>query len=303
MAVDPERWPGYCPICGSEVVFESHGPWHRDQLVCGGCGSIPRQRALILVLGIVRPAWRNTSLWELAPAGPASEMLRRECEAYVGSHFWPDVAPGTAVDGVRCEDVERPSFEDGLLDLVVSSDVFEHVIETDVALAQIARVLRPDGLHVWTTPRYRDRELSASRVTRTPAGLDHLVPPEYHLDPVDAGGALVTFDWGRDLEERVEAASGMATVAFHIESRRHGLLGEFSEVFVSYRGLGRGLAEAMRKAPPQAEMGRLEDRIGQLDEALRTRDATIAAMQGSRSWRLTNPLRAARAAVRRRSKG
>lgn len=301
--MDPDRWPGYCPICESEVVFESHGPWHRDQLVCGGCGSIPRQRALILVLGIVRPDWRQASLWELAPAGPASDMLRRECTRYVGSHYRPDTPPGTVVDGFRCEDVERPSFADGSLDLVVSSDVFEHVIDIEVALAQIARVLVPDGLHVWTTPRYQDRERSASRVTRTTTGLDHLVPPEYHLDPVDAGGALVTFDWGLDLAERVEAASGMATAAFHIESRRHGLLGAFSQVFVSYRGLGRGLAEAMRTATLQAEAARLRDTIGQLDDALLARDQTIAAMQGSRSWRLTRPLRAAREAVRRRSNG
>lgn len=301
--MDPERWPGYCPICEDEVVFESHGQWHRDQLVCGGCGSIPRQRALILVLGIARPAWRQASLWELAPAGPASEMLRRECEAYVGSHFWPDTPPGTVVDGIRCEDVERPSFANGSLDLVVSSDVFEHVIGIEVALAQIARVLVPDGLHIWTTPRYQDRDRSVSRVTRSATGLDYLVPPEFHLDPVDSGGALVTFDWGRDLAERVEAASGMATMAFHVESRRHGLLGEFSEVFVSYRGLGRGLAESMRAATLQAEVERLRNKIGRLDDALLTRDETIAAMEGSRSWRLTRPLRAARAAVRRRSKG
>jgi hypothetical protein len=69
---------------------------------------------------------------------------------------------------------------------VVSSDVFEHVIDIEVALTHIPRVLVPVGLHVWTTHRYQDRERSASRVTRTAAGLDHLLPPEYHLDPVDA---------------------------------------------------------------------------------------------------------------------
>jgi hypothetical protein len=113
----------------------------------------------------------------------------------------------------------------------------------------------------------------------------------------------VTFGWGRDLAERVEAASGMATAAFHIESRRPGLLGEFSEVFVSYQGLGRGLAEAVRTATLRAEVGRLTDAIIQQDDAVLARDQTIAAMEGSRSWRLTGPLRAAHEAVRRRSKG
>jgi hypothetical protein len=45
----------------------------------------------------------------------------------VSSHYWPDVPPGDLVDGVRCEDIERPIFRDGSFDLVVSSDVFEHI--------------------------------------------------------------------------------------------------------------------------------------------------------------------------------
>jgi SAM-dependent methyltransferase len=59
----------------------------------------------------------------------------------VSSHYWPDVPPGDLVDGVRCEDIERPTFRDGSFDLVVSSDVFEHIIDVDAALGQIARVL------------------------------------------------------------------------------------------------------------------------------------------------------------------
>ena len=290
------QWPGYCSICEAQVVFRSYGTWHRDRLLCAACGSIPRQRALISVLSIVRPDWRGARLWELAPAGPASQKLRTECSNYVGSHYWPDVSPGTLVDGVRCEDLERPTFGDASVDIVVSSDVFEHIIDVDAALAQVARVLDEGGIHVWTTPQYRDLESSKSRVRRSTAGLENLVPPEYHGDPVNADGALVTFDWGRDLPGRVESASGLWTTVFRLESRTHGLLGEFLEVFVSHRGACDVVARVGRASENDA------GEIARMRNALERCHQTVADMKSSRSWRITRPLRAFRGAMRRQAR-
>ena len=59
-----------------------------------------------------------------------------------------------------------------MMDVIVSSDVFEHVIDIDTALAQIARVLTSDGLHIWTTPRISTLSTSKPRVRRGPSGLD-----------------------------------------------------------------------------------------------------------------------------------
>jgi hypothetical protein len=148
-----------------------------------------------------------------------------------------------------------------------------------------------------------DLERSRPRVVRTEAGLEYLVPPECHLNPVDTGGALVTYDWGKDLPERVHVASGLSTIAFHHVSRAHGLLGEFDEVFVSYHGLGGHLADSMQARTMQAELERLEAEAEHLRMGVHARDDTPAAIQGSRSWRVTRPLRAVGAAVRRRAKG
>jgi len=102
----PLEWAGFCPICATAVVFRSHGSWYRDQLVCTGCGSVPRQRALIQVLEMIRPDWRHARTWEVAPAGPASNLLSRQCASYLAPQYWPDVARGSFVDGIRCEDLE-----------------------------------------------------------------------------------------------------------------------------------------------------------------------------------------------------
>ena len=122
----------------------------------------------MLVLSIVRPDWRQARLWDIAPSGPTSARLERECETYLASHYRAGVPPGMIVDGTRNEDLERPSLPDGSMDVIVSSDVFEHVIDIDLALAQIARVLtsrwppRVDG-----SPDLDARDLEAASAART----------------------------------------------------------------------------------------------------------------------------------------
>lgn len=236
---------------------------------------------------MVRPDWRSQRVWEIAPAGPASRKLRGECATYVGSHYWPNVQPGTVVDGTRCEDLEHPTFDDGSFDIIVSSDVLEHIVDVDAAHAQIARVLAQGGVHVWTAPQYRDLDTSRPRVRRSAAGLEYLQPAEYHGDPVCNDGALVTFDWGRDLPDRVANASGMWTSVVRIESRAHGLLGEFLEVFVSQRGtFERGVLTAPATPPTGAE-----------HDAPMTSDGVARRpvdLSSFRSWGITERLRGLR---------
>ena len=290
----PAEWSGYCAICEKAVVFREYGPWHRDQLVCTTCGSIPRQRAILTVLSIVRPNWRQDRVWELAPAGPASGKLRNECSRYLGSQYWPDIPPGALVDGYRCEDLERPTLSDSSMDIIVSSDVFEHIIDVDAALAQVARVLADGGIHVWTAPQSQDLNVSRPRVRRSPRGLEFLESAEYHDDPVNPGGALVTYDWGRDLPARVMVVSGMWTSVFRLESRVHGLLGEFLEVFVSHRGSHDVVAFDVRNL-----IEPLTDDLRRARAELHACQDNFAAMQSSRSWRVTEPLRTISAMIRR----
>jgi len=219
------------------------------------------------------------------------------------------------VDGYRCEDLERPTFEDASIDVIVSSDVFEHVVDVDAAHAQVARVLAEGGIHVWTTPQDRELASSRPRVRRTPEGMDFMEPEKYHDDPANARRALVTYDWGRDLPEQVEAASGLWTTVFRLESRAHGLLGEFLEVFVSHRGPidtvapdARKLAEPyivdLERTQVDLELVRNDLELVRNDlEAARAELAEsrqdLASVLGSRSWRVTGPIRVLSAAIRR----
>jgi hypothetical protein len=84
----------------------------------------------------------------------------------------------------------------------------------------------------------------------------------------------------------------MTTVVYRIESRHHGLVGEYREVFVSHRGLGNPVAELQRREAAAAT------EVERLREALVTCEQTLTGVLTSRSWRVTSPLRALRRAVR-----
>ena len=58
-------------------------------------------------------------------------------------------------DGQRSENLEALTFPDESFDLIIPQDVFEHVLRPAKAFAEIARTLKPGGVHVYTVPYYR----------------------------------------------------------------------------------------------------------------------------------------------------
>lgn len=49
------EFPGYCPVCEAGSVFTSDYDWFRDHLICPGCRSVVRERALALALSEIVP--------------------------------------------------------------------------------------------------------------------------------------------------------------------------------------------------------------------------------------------------------
>jgi hypothetical protein len=63
--------------------------------------------------------------------------------------------------------------------------------------------------------------------------VEHLEPPEYHGNPIDAQGSLVVTEWGDSLCDYAYEHSRLSTTAIRIFDRRHGIDAKFIEVFVS----------------------------------------------------------------------
>jgi SAM-dependent methyltransferase len=232
MARGQWNW-GWCPICERSTVFVETGTWLRDEYKCVRCRSIPRWRALIAVLGKTYPRWRELEMHESSPAGPASKKLSKECHSYSSSQFFSAVPLGDVYCGERCESLEALTFSDKSFDLFITQDVMEHVLRPDLAVSEIARVLRPGGAHVFTVPIYRGRQTLVRAEPGNEGEPRLLMEADYHGSPVGEGRSLVIREWGDDFVGFVERFSGLKTDVFDLRDRSMGLDGEFLQVFVT----------------------------------------------------------------------
>jgi SAM-dependent methyltransferase len=225
---------GYCVICERDTVFVVYNSWLRDHYKCRRCQSIPRNRALVNALNRFSPEWRQLHVHESSPGGPLSNYLRRSCTSYSSSHYFSDVPRGSYKNNDRSEDLSQMTLEDDSVDVFVTSDVFEHVLEPAKAFAEIARVVRPGGTHVFTMPWYPSLKTSVRRARLTTGDtIEHLLEPVYHGNPIDSRGSLVTFDWGLDFTDFIRRHGGMETTIYLEIDRKKGLDADFLEVFVS----------------------------------------------------------------------
>lgn len=230
---------GYCPICESAAEFTAMYDWYRDHLLCSGCGSIPRERALALVLTRHFPNWRDLSIHESSPSPRGiSPKLMALCADYHASQYFPQEKPGEMVHGFRNEDLSVQTFPDNCFDLVITLDVMEHVNSPDVVVREVARTLKPGGSFLFTVPTYKNRVDSERRALYHSDGtIEHLAEPEYHGNPVSDQGSLVTFHYGYDLPELIYRWSGMDVEVFRFHSHNFGIIGDFTEVYLATKGI------------------------------------------------------------------
>lgn len=222
--------PGWCACCRADTQFVEVGTWLRDQYLCGRCHSIPRQRAVNLTLDTYFPGWEDSTIHE---SSPTNDFISRYARHYSRSYLFADVSPGQELDGDRCENLERLTFDDETFDLFVTQDVLEHVLRPDRAVREIMRVLKPHGAHVFTTPKHANLTETRPRVSFDHGTFVHLLEAEYHGNPVGDGKALVTWDYGDDFEQYLWDWCSYPTVTYVTRDRSRGLDGEHLEVFVT----------------------------------------------------------------------
>jgi SAM-dependent methyltransferase len=229
--------PGWCVICEAEVTFTARYDWFRDHLKCPRCDSVPRERALMHVVAAFYPHWRDLRIHEMAPIGRGASEKLREAAGYEASQYFPSLPPGERTPpGWINQNAENLTYADDTFDLVVTQDVFEHILDIDAAFREIGRTLRPGGAHVFTTPLVNKARPTECRASRAPDGsIRHHAEPEYHGNPVDPDGSLVTWHFGFDLAARITERAGMPTVIFSYDRLDLGIRAAFIEVLVSLK--------------------------------------------------------------------
>jgi hypothetical protein len=238
---------GYCPVCESAQTFraERDGPldekwfpnWFRGDLKCLGCLSIPRERAIAHVIEQVAPQWRQMSIHECSPSGVFSGKLQRQCANYITTQYDPSTPFGSlSPKGWRNEDLQNQTFADEIFDLVITQDVFEHLLLPGRAAREIARTLKFGGMAVMSVPLVRQWGGTRRRAALVDGKVIHLLPEEYHGNPVGDGRALVTVDWGPEIAAYLSYHSGITFTAWFIDDLRIGVRDANNVIVLARKG-------------------------------------------------------------------
>lgn len=150
-----------CPACGGVFRrFRPAGRPRRPNAKCPGCGSRERDRFAALLLrrhaglrarperaaGATRPPPGRTRVLHLAPESAVADVLR----SWPGVEYLSaDLRPGRAMVTMDVTRIDRP---DGSFDAIWCSHVLEHVVDDRAAMAELRRVLAPNGWAVVGVP-------------------------------------------------------------------------------------------------------------------------------------------------------
>ena len=228
---------GRCNICGHRARFTCGDKvLYRESLVCRVCLATSRYRSIARgVLQAIReltgidaaslaalegtPSARRLRVYDtqvpfryVACAYPIPDCLGRlpwiDLEI---SLYKPAQPTGTRVDArTSIQNLEALTFPDASFDLVITSDVMEHVRLHERAHREIARVVRPGGIYLFTVPHFRHRRETFYRVEVVnpddPSTDIYLHEKEYHGDAnAEDGLALSYRSYGTDIDEDLAA--------------------------------------------------------------------------------------------------
>jgi glycosyltransferase involved in cell wall biosynthesis/SAM-dependent methyltransferase len=215
-------YDGVCNLCGTEQTFIKKHLSLREGYQCSNCQASLRYRgqasAILNVFGNSKYSYladlcndqdfRNLSIYEPGVIGPFRKYFANFSN-YINSYFWSDVLAGDYKDGLQCQNLENLTYEDDLFDLVITSDIMEHVRHPWDAFKEIWRVLKPGGYYIFSIPVQVPMIKQTVYRVETSGDEDiHLVEPRYHSAPKPTGGrqeSLVYVDFGQDIVEELES--------------------------------------------------------------------------------------------------
>ena len=236
MLVDLVRQNGYyCPglhqdVQADLIVFGA--PNYREGLYYGGLNS--RLRAVLLELHRCFSERPEGELRIYAPEATTTfaKLMRGRYIRFIGSEYSDDPQVIDSLFPIQRENLMDLSFPDAVFDAVIVNDVFEHVPEIDKCLLEIARVTRPGGRLITTFPFNIGAETSVHKARWGDRGIEYLMEPEYHGNPVDPKGSLVFEIPGWNILERARNCGWQKVEMVYETSVNYGVVGGgFSGIF------------------------------------------------------------------------
>lgn len=238
----------YCNVCGSLRKIKVRTNNLREDATCKKCSSNSRKRHLASVIlniidGRKKKSYRslkniseNTDLkiYNVESNGALHHYLKHIKNYVCSEYFGPYEQFGKEQNGVLNVDLMDIPFKENTFDMVVSTEVFEHIPLPYKAFSEVYRILKKGGSHVFTVPYYYDAEKDEVRASIDENGkIVHLMEPQYHGDPIRSDdGILVYTIFAREMLLKLQ------DIGFKVEldiqrSLFKGILGNNNIVFIA----------------------------------------------------------------------
>jgi len=234
---------GVCPVCQQSACFRGFTDNLRESGHCDQCGSFNRQRQLAHVMRQRLPfvgqgCWPfppGFSIYNTESTGALHKALlaaqRPDTQYQFSEYFGPQHEPGSFVGEVRHESLEALSFSAESFDLVLSSDVLEHLPKPYVAHTEILRVLKPGGRHLFTVPCDLMMARDDVRASLHEGEVVYHADKLFHGDPVRPDeGILVWTIFGQQMLARM-TEMGYSMTAWVLQAPELGIIGDHAIVF------------------------------------------------------------------------
>lgn len=223
-----------CPACGKatdivmrgvlwpELVlqWELNPAWanwidQREGLRCACCRSNLRSRQLAQSIVIAMNSCLGTNSKTLAELVSNTKFQKlKVAEINAAGDLHPILKPlpllrysefGSTNPDIPSENLLNLSYPDHSFDLAITSDVLEHVPDVERALSEIRRVLKPNGLHIFSVPLVWNKAHSRRRAEIINGALTHWLPASHHGAVGQGKNDFLVFnEFGRDFVQLCE---------------------------------------------------------------------------------------------------
>ena len=241
---------GFCQVCRVAVDFHvdlqfgyqgQNGrmtPNWRERLTCQYCGLNNRMRASLHIFDEICNPDKKSAIYITEQTTPVYERLRADFVNVAGSEYLgKDILPGRkSLLGIRNESLTNLTFADDSFDYLLCFDVLEHIPDFEKALTECFRVLKPGGRFIFSVPFDLNSPENIVRASLDHSGdVRHILPAEYHGDPLSNKGCLCFYHFGWELLDCIRAKGfGRAECLFYW-SQKYGYLGGDQFIFMAQK--------------------------------------------------------------------
>lgn len=207
----------------------------RERVSCPETYFNNRMRATFHLFDIEMEAYPDSKIYITEQVTPIYTYFAEKFPNVTGSEFLDNTIPPGELNenGVRNENLCSLSFPDDSFDILISLDVFEHIPDYELAFQECARVVKPGGKMMWSVPFVTEFPENEIRAKIQDGNINHILPPEYHGDPLSNEGVLCFQHFGWEMLEQVKNAGFKDAYAMCYHSIEFGYLGGVQLMFVA----------------------------------------------------------------------